>query len=84
MITELLVNIFTAVVGFLTNILPVGNIPEQIDSAFTFMASAFSKSNVFFPTSVVVTMLGIVFIIEGALLTFKGSNWIYNKIRGAG
>jgi hypothetical protein len=66
------------------SILPNGQLPIQIDSAFTFMASSFSKANVLFPLDTVITMLGIVFVIETALLTFKFANFAYNKLRGAG
>jgi hypothetical protein len=84
MIIELFINLFSAIANFLINLLPTGTVPTQIDSAFTFMASAFAKANVFFPATVVLTMIGIMFTIEFALFTFKASNWFLNKIRGAG
>jgi hypothetical protein len=84
MIIELLINLFSSIANFLVNLLPTGTIPSEIDTAFTFLASAFEKANVFFPVTVVLTMLSIMLTIEFALFAFKASNWFLNKIRGSG
>jgi len=87
MITNLFIGIVKGIVTFLVNLLPNYDTlpyPSAIDSAFDFLATAFQKANVLFPVDVVLIQLGILLTIGGAVLIFKASNFVVNKVRGAG
>lgn len=66
----------------LVNVLPVGNLPDGIYTAFATTLTYLSGWDVIFPISTFLTILKIVVAFELIVWFWHGGVWVYNKIRG--
>jgi len=84
-ITEFLLSLVFGLVWGMLGVLPEYTfLPAAARSAIEGLEQYFGYANVLFPVDTLFTIAAIIFGIEGALLTFKLGNWLFDKIRGAG
>lgn len=85
MITEFFFNIFFGIAYYIVSILPnPDTLPTAIDDAFEAIGSYWPTASQFFPIATLFTIFGLGMAIELGILAFKISNWVFDKIRGAG
>lgn len=85
MITEYFLSALYGLAYYLVSVLPnPETLPSQIDDAFTAISTYWPTASAFFPLSTLFTILGLGLSIELSILGFKMSNWVFDKIRGAG
>lgn len=83
MIFELIIRFFIVLAGGILYLLPNFDLTTtQIDSALTWVFTNLSVLNGLLPISELLTVLGIIFAFESAMLIFRLGQWIMNYIRG--
>lgn len=84
MITASLLVIIQGLIDVVASILPTASLPSGIDSAITWLFNNTAQYNAIFPVATILWLTSSALVIEAIVLSFKGGNWILNKIRGSG
>lgn len=58
------------------------SLPTDINSTISSVGTNLALLNQVIPVSTIITILGIMLVIESAIFIYKGIRWIYNKIPG--
>lgn len=58
------------------------SLPVAINDTISSVGSNLALLNQVIPVSTIITILGVMLVIEGAIFIYKGIRWIYNKIPG--
>jgi len=84
MLTDAFLILFVLLLQAVVTALPVASADASSfgTSLTTLFETAYSFNDIF-PIDTLLTCLSLVIFVEVALFIFKGSNWLYNKVRGA-
>jgi uncharacterized membrane protein SirB2 len=61
-----------------------GGLPTQMTDALNAMQTYLQKANSILPVDTMLVVIGIALTFEAAVLTFRLTNYIVNKVRGSG
>jgi hypothetical protein len=75
---------FYNILAGMLDLLPEGNIPDQIETSLTTLTSYIQYANNFIAVDTIWDILQVSFVLFGVLLTFKIVFWIYALIKGDG
>jgi len=86
MIGALLINLIVVFLSAMISLLPNATLlPESFNDAWSWMSGIIANIFWTIPSGItLLTILNFVIIIEGSIFTWKGLNWVINKIRGSG
>jgi len=82
MITTFLLTIFNTFVGFLLGLLPSGNLPEVIISAFAYFVGVMNSFSYVIPVATLFQAFALVVAVDLAIMLWHFINWIIRKIPG--
>jgi hypothetical protein len=85
MITSFLLKAFHALVYIMLyplRLLPDVDLTGSIGSAITTTGGYISGLDSIMPIATIISAIGLVLAIEGAIFTYKGVNWLIRKIPG--
>jgi len=85
MITEILIDILTAILEIFIRLLPDAEpLPANVSNAFIAITPYWNMLESFFPVSTVLQIISLGLAVETGFLLFKLANFMLNKLRGSG
>lgn len=83
MITDVILNLISAILGFVVDLLPAGDtLNSNISDAFDFFFNTAGELNGIFPFNTYVTIIGLIFAIEVLIFSFGIAYRLFGFIRG--
>jgi len=82
MISTFFLSIFSSFVNLLVGLLPTGNLPANMSTAFAYFIGVANTFNYVFPLATLLEALAVVLIFDGAVMLWHFVNWIIRKIPG--
>lgn len=80
MLTTFLLNLVYSVSAWFLNLFPDVSLSDSVSSSITTASTYISALNIILPVATLITILGLVLTIEGAILLIKIINWFIRKI----
>jgi hypothetical protein len=82
MITTFFLQLLYSFVNFLVALLPNGNLPTQITTAFAYFVSVANTFSYVVPIGTLLAALAILIAVDGAIMLWHFFNWVIRKIPG--
>jgi len=82
MISTFFLIIFNAFIGALLFILPAGNLPVEITSAFAYFVGVMNSFSYVIPVATLFQAFALVVAVDLAILVWHFINWVIRKIPG--
>ena len=81
MIVSALINTAYYVLAFFINLFPQSSgFPSEVSSAFAYFGGYVGMLDPILPISTLATTVGIVFVVEGVIFSYRVLTWVFHKV----